>query len=177
MRVVCGRTSTNRLGLGHQSAAFHFQTVLVVGSLLIVGCGGPGIETVPVSGVVTLDGQPVPNVLVTFQPVARGAAESSSSPGSNGTTDSEGRYELKTPDGSGAIVGEHIVTLVYKDPNAPKGPQTPEGSKRPTQSKFKTPVFNLPPETRDGTLKFTVPESGTDDAEFAFASNTRNTRK
>lgn len=76
---------------------------LVAVALLIAGCGGPTNVGV-VTGVVTLDGQPLEEARVTFQP-------REGSP-SAGTTDASGRYELRyTRSVKGAAVGEHEVSI------------------------------------------------------------------
>ncbi len=69
------------------------------------GCGGPAHPEVGrVSGVVTLDGQPLPEATVMFQP-AEGRA-------SQATTDSAGKYTLMYLDGvSGAKIGSHTVII------------------------------------------------------------------
>jgi len=76
----------------------------VVVALLVTGCiwGGPELGTV--TGTVTLDGEPLANAQVEFQP-------RQGSP-SYGTTDRLGRYELEyTKDKPGAIVGTHVVRI------------------------------------------------------------------
>ncbi len=80
----------------------------------ITGCGGSDFEIVPVSGIVTLDGEPVPDAQLTFQPIADPDSEKTEAgSGSYGTTDENGRYTLKTvvPDGPGAVVGRHNVMI------------------------------------------------------------------
>ena len=73
-----------------------------------VGCNSRTAGYPPlgeVSGQVTSGGQPVPSVVVMFQPVAPGRA-------STGTTDASGRYTLQyTEVARGAMVGEHVVSL------------------------------------------------------------------
>lgn len=136
---------------------------VVVFSVLIVGCGDSRL--VPVSGTVTLDGKPTADIIVHFQPSAGNVADLQFSPSSRGATDSKGRYELKTFDGAGAIVGEHVVTLVCRDPNnAEQDPFDDSGMEKPRQ-------FKLPPKARDGSLTFTVPDGGTEEANFAFQSS------
>ncbi len=57
-----------------------------------------------VTGVVTLDGAPLPGAVVGFQPV-QGRP-------SSGLTDNEGRYTLLyTADAQGAIIGTHTVSI------------------------------------------------------------------
>jgi hypothetical protein len=89
--------------------------------LVIAGCArGPRI--VPVSGTITLDGQPVKDAAVMFMlnPDNRIAT---------GITDAAGRYSLSThPAGNGAFEGTHTVTVsLYRDESSP-GTNTPEGA-------------------------------------------------
>ncbi|RMF88639.1 MAG: carboxypeptidase regulatory-like domain-containing protein [Planctomycetota bacterium] len=71
--------------------------------LLVIGCNrGPNVGLV--EGVVTLDGQPVPNAMVTFSPIDGGMS-------STGTTDENGHYTLVFPGGKGAVVGRHKVSV------------------------------------------------------------------
>jgi hypothetical protein len=74
-----------------------FGAMLVGASLLIVtGCApedAPKISgLVTVSGVVTLDGKPLPNATVTFVPISKGDGETSA----GGLSDSTGKYVLRT---------------------------------------------------------------------------------
>jgi hypothetical protein len=69
------------------------------------GCGGPDHPDVGrVSGVVTLDGQPLADATVMFQPTSGRA--------SIATTDSAGKYSLTYLDGvPGALLGQHKVII------------------------------------------------------------------
>jgi len=71
----------------------------------LAGCGGPEHPDVGrVSGVVTLDGQPLAEATVMFQPT-QGRA-------SIATTDSAGKYSLTYLDGvPGALLGSHKVII------------------------------------------------------------------
>jgi len=71
---------------------------------LCIGCGSDGLGTAPVSGMVTLDGKPVEGAGVMFSPVNPG-------PIAIGTTDAEGRFVLATGKLTGAMLGEHKVTI------------------------------------------------------------------
>lgn len=78
--------------------------VCVIFSMLCVSGCQKGPKTGTVEGVVTMDGQPLANVLVTFTPVEGGMA-------STGTTDEQGKYTLVYPGGKGALVGKHKVSV------------------------------------------------------------------
>jgi hypothetical protein len=72
------------------------------------GCSGGGggklPDLAPVTGKVTLDGQPLGNAVVSFVP-QKGAA-------SGGVTDAEGKYVLRYRDGTpGAALGQHQVLI------------------------------------------------------------------
>ena len=86
---------------------------LILGSLAaIAGCGpSEPYEMVPISGVVTLDGRPLSNARLAFQPLGGGGGKKVG-PGSYGRSDEQGRFTLETVDRrSGAVVGEHLVTV------------------------------------------------------------------
>lgn len=69
------------------------------------GCREAGPQIAPVSGRVTLDGQPLFEAEVMFQPEGVGSP-------SYGFTDEEGRYELGyNRDQQGALIGWHRVTI------------------------------------------------------------------
>jgi hypothetical protein len=73
--------------------------------VLLLGCGGSGPEVAPVSGRITVDGQPMENVDIVFQP------DESKSP-SYGRTDKDGRYTLVYKRGQdGARLGWHSVGI------------------------------------------------------------------
>lgn len=79
----------------------------------VTGCGGGSeLDVGEVTGVVTLDGKPLPNAVVTFVPKAGG-------PSGVGTTDAEGKYQLLTVEEAGAVVGEHLVSIVCVPEAAP----------------------------------------------------------
>jgi hypothetical protein len=89
--------------------------------LAAAGCQrGPRI--VPVSGKITLDGQPVKDAAVMFMLNPGGRI-------ATGVTDAAGRYSLSThPTGNGAFEGNHTVTVsLYRDESSP-GTNTPEGA-------------------------------------------------
>jgi len=75
-----------------------FTGILVV----LTGCGKRGPKLADVSGKVTLDGQPLAKVIVTFVPIGGGVS-------SSGVTDEAGRFSLACSLGRGALVGQHRV--------------------------------------------------------------------
>lgn len=122
-----------------------------VGVFLLAGCGG-GPKLVTVSGRVTMGGKPLANATVNFEPVAAsGGAEAGG--GSYGRTDADGRYSLKyvLDDRAGAVVGEHRVTI------------TSVGEAASDAGGVADPI---PAQFRDGSLKYQVPESGAENANF-----------
>lgn len=80
--------------------------VSAVVALMTTGCSNEP-RVVEVSGTATHKGQPVPNLLVTFQPVGGRP--------SWGITDAQGKFTLEyTAKQKGAMVGTHSVSAVYR---------------------------------------------------------------
>ncbi len=78
--------------------------------LAFLGCGGDS-TIAPVSGIVTCDGEPLAKVKLVFSPEPIDG-NFAVGPFSTGTTDSEGRFTLKTRNGvDGAFVGGHKVAF------------------------------------------------------------------
>ncbi|MHB9081972.1 MAG: hypothetical protein ACYC3X_31290 [Pirellulaceae bacterium] len=110
---------------------------VLAGLLVCVGCGEKaGVSgTVPVTGLVMLDGKPVAGASVTFSPTGKGGRAAV------GTTDAEGRYTLTTmKPGDGAIPGSYNVAISKtvagaaagapaEDPRSSGGKLTPEQMK------------------------------------------------
>jgi hypothetical protein len=73
-------------------------------ALAVAGCDR-GPEIAPVTGRVVVDGKPIQNAEVTFEPAAGRA--------SHGHTDQDGRYELRYDRQTmGALVGSHTVRIL-----------------------------------------------------------------
>lgn len=129
--------------------------------LALTGCGGSGVETAPVSGKVTLDGQPEGDIMVNFQPTG-----DTTGIGSAGLTSADGTFSLKTvgeKSQEGAVVGTHTVTLFPKVPDEDPMDDYP----LPDLDDLRIP---LPPKAFDGSLTFEVPPEGTDSANFDLES-------
>ena len=95
------------------------RLVLIAALASIAGCGKPSFKVGEVEGVVTLAGQPLPQVSILFWP---DVVPGSPNPASAAITDASGHYKLShtVPNkrdpasptvGSGALVGRHTVTL------------------------------------------------------------------
>jgi hypothetical protein len=102
---------------------------LVCMVLLFGGCGSSGEhEVAETRGTVPYNGQPVPDVVVSFTPQATGDAEK---PGksASGHTDAQGEFVLSTYEiGDGAVVGKHAVLVSSEDPNKPLPGKSPPDS-------------------------------------------------
>ncbi len=84
-----------------------FCILLISAIATMVGCGGgySGPPVGSVSGTVTINGKPAPDVVVEFTPTDGGR-------GSSGTTDESGQYQLiYTSNKLGAQVGKHTVKV------------------------------------------------------------------
>ena len=130
-----------------------------LGIALLVGCGGSSTyELAGVSGVVTLDGNPVPYTRVTFQPRSSGDPMEAG-PSSVAECDDTGRFVLKTiPGDEGAVVGTHTVRISSLGPPRDLSGDTNVGP---------LPVDAFPAQyNTDSTLTFDVPAGGTTEANF-----------
>lgn len=90
---------------------------LIAGLLLVsAGCSGkkaPTFDLTPVSGTVTLDGKPLADASVAFY-IQGGGPQGYY--GSAGTTDAQGKYELKIGVAKGAVAGNYKVTVsLFRD--------------------------------------------------------------
>ncbi len=125
-------------------ARFMFAWVVI----LAAGCGKPEPPPrVPVSGVVRIDGQPVPSAVVTFYPSFEGFGGEVIA---EAVTDARGRYTLACPLGDGACVGKHKVTVADAPTPDAAREQSVEGQ-RMLQTFLKS-LTNRPIGAKFGTL-------------------------
>ena len=89
---------------------------------MVVGCGG-GSQRGPVSGTVTLDGQPLEHGVISFRPIKGNA-----SPGS-GSVVTDGNFEI--PADKGLPPGEYKVTISALQKTGRMIQDFPGGPKRP----------------------------------------------
>ena len=109
--------------------------------LILSGCGGSDVPLAPVTGTVTHNGEPLPEAIVTFTPVAGGRP-------SVGETRQDGSYTLLFKVGEeGAMVGDHVVR-VERAVLDPADDNIPEGQEDQTNV--------LPEAATDGSIQKTV---------------------
>ncbi len=125
-------------------------------SLALAGCGGGDVKLVRVAGQVLMDGEPVPNARVIFDPAGGGRL-------SAGVTSDDGRYDLTYIEHRrGALPGNHkvrITTFVEADKDS-SDPEIQTG--RPE---------TIPPEyNAQTTLEVEVPEQRTVELNFELES-------
>ena len=135
----------------------HIRACLVAWSssaLFLTAGYSPSIKSVPVSGRVTLNGQPLADVALNFSPVTG----NDNAFAAYGKTDKDGRYTLRLVENNqpGATAGKNRVTL-----NESTGAPENDGG-------GPSVIFKLPPKARDGTMTFEVPATGTESADFSF---------
>ncbi len=128
-----------------------------------IGCGGKG-KIAHVSGTVTLNGKPVKDVAVTFQPVV---TDTNNAPGPSafGVTGADGRYTAKliTGEAKGATVGKNQVRFsAYVPPDPDPNYDGPAKTK---------PSVQIPSRYwSDSKIEFDVPAKGTSSANFELTS-------
>ena len=141
-----------------------FFAIVVCAVVAMTGCNRSQFKLVPVSGVVTMDGQPLEGAVVSFQPIA--TEGDNSGPGSSGRTDASGKFSLATqakePE-PGAVVAQHKVRISMGGGDTPP----PDDSDEDVEPVFEgIPMrYNLKSE-----LKFVVPADGSDQANFDLKS-------
>ncbi len=134
---------------------------LAVGALslgLFTGCGNRSdVKTVPVSGTIKKNGEPLANAIVTFVPMSMDQL----APSSSGKTDSAGKYTLRTTmdDTPGAILGKHKVRIELKDyeEDPSDDSEKPHRDSIPKQYNY------------ESILEIDIGADGTDKADFDLA--------
>jgi len=148
---------------------FPMARLLIPVSFLIAGlagCGSSDYELASVSGKVTLNGEPLPDALVNFEPTSE---KSFTGPGSHGLTDAQGQSTLTTVEGSnGAVVGSHVVRITTRKLNEEGAMsdanvllQSRKGN--PNATEEKVPLKYL---GGNSPLTFVVPRGGSNAANF-----------
>jgi len=136
-------------------------SILLVATILCCSCN-PQPPLAKVSGVVLLDGEPLPGVVVEFLP---DPDQKTHGPRSSATTDAAGRFKLICDDQrEGAVIGFHRVLI--QDPRAfppprprpgesfsPSAPRIPETYWKATETPLRVEVK---PEAEELTLEVTT---------------------
>lgn len=155
--------------------ARNLSALLLLAALALTagaGCGGSGEKPVKVEGIVTLDGKPLPDAAVTFQPL-----EAKGRP-ATGVTGSDGVFRLTTfNSGDGAFPGQYKILVtkteeraadsggVQVDPSDPQSVSKAMAKMMANQAKNKKtalPKSQIPIRygTGDTPLRATVPSDG-----------------
>ncbi|MDR3198989.1 MAG: hypothetical protein LBU34_14075 [Planctomycetaceae bacterium] len=119
-------------------------------TLLIAGCTKRD-SVVPVSGKVILQGKPIADCNITFQPTTKNPIVAAS-----GLTDTEGNFSLETiesPRRKGAVSGEYHVKFFWRDPAF-------------DETKPKPAPYQIPAKYQQEGIVFTVPNKGKTDVVF-----------
>ena len=138
---------------------------LLLGFAVVVALGCGSKKFVPVSGKVTLNGKPLPDAAVSFQPIAgKGSLEAGVA--STGKTNQNGEFTLTADTGeSGAVVGKHNIIITAATEIA--------GDER---KRSKESVDKVPPEWHAAAHTFDVPPGGTDQANFEVGKPSQGKR-
>ena len=139
-------------------------TIVVASGL---GCADSKFEFAEVSGQIVLDGEPVSDAKVVFMPVTTND-DGESGPYSQGVTDPQGRYELRTqeePSRRGAVVGRHRVIVSTKQAHLDPNVMDREIIDVPESIPWRYTYY------RETPLAFDVARGGARDADFALESS------
>jgi hypothetical protein len=139
------------------AAVYVIALAVAVGSS--TGCDNSEFPLAPVSGIVTLDGRPLPDAHVGFEPTPK-PGTNVAGPGSYATTDADGRFQLLSLDKRpGAVTGVNRVSI-----RTFKAERGPDGEMKVLSQEV------LPNRYTSGSeLTFEVPENGTDQANFELS--------
>ena len=89
---------------------------LLAFSVFVPGCNDGKLKTYPVSGVVTMNGEPVDGATVTFSPVKESEGDAAI-----GKTNEKGEYNLQTANGrvdGGTTPGDYVVLIKKSEARA-----------------------------------------------------------
>ena len=149
----------------HTTAAGVLSATVAI--LLLAGCNSSMFEFADVEGRVLLDGQPVQEARVVFMPAAQGP-NGEAGPYSQGRTDADGRFKLKSVEESprnGAVVGPHKIIVSTKKARLDPDQMDVEIIESPETIPHKYTYYKRTP------LTFSVPSGGTDSAELLLDSD------
>jgi hypothetical protein len=141
--------------------AMRTRFLVLLGLVVALGCGSS--KSAPVSGTITMDGQPLAHVAVSFQPEDEGKLNTGV--GSYAQTDDQGKYSLKLiGGGTGAVVGKHRVQIL---------PVVEDNS---TNDRVPQPKLKIPMQYNSKTqLTYEVKPGSNTDANFDLSSHPAGT--
>ena len=139
--------------------------IVLMAIVAVTGCGSK-YKVVPVSGRITFDGEPMPNVNILTQPVSNTAQNNAPGPGSYGHTDADGRFslELQNEPTPGAVPGKCLITIVEKPFSQDPSSDVVTREDRRTR---------IPFEYSSNMVTFDIPAEGTDAMNFDLKSERR----
>lgn len=137
---------------------------------LLTGCGEDRLALAPVSGTITLNGEPLIDASVTFTPVD---VEGGVAPSSFGRTDAVGHYELQvvTTDEPGALIAKHKVSVTVLDDEEVDPSTNPDGGDAGSEAGERRVPLRYNHETE---LEFNVTKAGSTAADFALLSDPKS---
>jgi hypothetical protein len=117
------------------STKLSLLTASIAISIVVAGCSSNGFRIAPVSGVVILNGEPLPKASMVFQPAAKG----NPGPPSPATIDEAGRFTLAfVGKKAGAVVGKHTVIVSTRQFGVRK--DNPDAEQESSKNRFLTPT-------------------------------------
>ena len=130
--------------------------MMMLMAALELGCGPSRPALLPAEGLVTLDGKPLADAAVVFQPKAGGRPASA-------RTDATGRFKVGTyKPQDGALPGEHTVTIVAVEST---GRPNAEDIRWITPKKYSNAASGLSATVAAGSKEFTFDLSSQETAE------------
>jgi len=142
------------LSLSPRTLAIGGVTVVVVGSVLFFWFRG--WSQTALTGTLTLDGQPVPAVLITLTGMSTGDS-------AVGLTDSNGRFSARTLDGDLLPGRYHVTVGPLPGDGSDEGQDDPGGVRIPTKYKslgMTDLIIEITPESSDYEVDLTARLSG-----------------
>lgn len=129
---------------------------------ILVGCSGSEAKLAPVEGVARLDGQPLTEGIVTFQPKSGRSA--------TGAIQSDGTFQLGTYSGSdGALIGTHKVSVTAAGSASRGRPNFETDNPRASAKSSPLPARYSSPDTSG--IEFEVKSGAANHAEIELSSN------
>jgi hypothetical protein len=129
-----------------QRNGWRITSLLVVAALCSVPGCGESADTAPVTGTVTVEGEPLAGGLVSFFPSGGGRAI-------NGTVDASGAYSVELPTGNYTVIAQASTQLPEGwqegDPVPPPAVQVPLRYRQPTSSPWSLSVEGTEPVEED----------------------------